>query len=128
MTTSGHRFRVLAGVYAVCRMAPGTPVPTWAAGEFVSITATEDELSVICPAERVPASVQAERDWRVLQLMGPFPFSAVGVLASLAIPLARADISLLAVATYDTDYVLVKAGSLDAALHALADAGHIRVA
>jgi hypothetical protein len=115
---------VLPGLHAVCRLPAGTPLPGWAAGKFVSITSTADEVSVMCPAERVPAEIKAERDWRVLKVIGPFPFSAVGVMASFATPLAAAGISLLAVATFDTDYLLVKAEALGRATAALTAAGH----
>jgi len=127
MKADGHRFRVLPGAYAVCRLAPGAASPRWAVGDFVSVTTTAEEVSVICAATHVPAEVIAERDWRVLQVIGPLPFTAVGVLAALAAPLAKADLSLLAVATYDTDYLLVKAAALDAARSVLAAAGHTAV-
>lgn len=122
-----QRFRVLPGSYAVCRLTPDSVVPAWASGPFINITFTDDELAIICPSERVPAEVRAERDWRVLKLVGPFPFTAVGVLASLATPLARAGISLLSIATYDTDYFLVKADMLDDAIAVLVAAGHTRI-
>ena len=111
----------------MCRLSPDTPAPTWATGSFVNITFTSDELAIICPAENVPPTVRAERDWRVLKLVGPFPFTAVGVLASLATPLARAGISLLSIATYDTDYFLVKSDVFDEALAVLIAAGHTRI-
>lgn len=123
----GQRFRALPGRYAVCRLRPESAVPAWAAGPFVNITFTDDELAIICPAERVPPDVRAERDWRVLKLVGPFPFTAIGVLASLATPLARADISLLSIATYDTDYFLVKGDVFDDAVAVLVAAGHTRI-
>ncbi len=123
----GQKFRVLPGKYAVARLRPEAPLPAWAVGDFVNVTRTADELAVICPAARVPAGTLAERDWRLLKLVGPFPFTAIGVLAAIASPLARARISLLSVATYDTDYFLVKGESLPAALAALAEAGHRRV-
>lgn len=123
----GQRFRVLAGEYAVCRLNPDAPVPGWATGPFLNVTVTDDELAIICPAERVPADVRAERDWRVLKLVGPFPFSAVGVLASLATPLAEAGISLLSIATYDTDYFLVKSATLEEAVRVLVAAGHMKL-
>lgn len=127
MKTPGQRFRALPGNYAVCRLSPDVAVPGWAAGPFLNITLTDDELAIICPAERVPADVRAERDWRVLKLVGPFPFTAVGVLASLATPLANAGISLLSVATYDTDYFLVKSAVYDDAIAVLVAAGHTRI-
>lgn len=127
MKAPGQRFRALPGNYAVCRLAPDAAVPGWAAGPFLNITLTDDELAIICPAERVPMDVRAERDWRVLKLVGPFPFTAVGVLASLATPLARAGISLLSIATYDTDYFLVKSSVFDDAVAVLVAAGHTRI-
>ena len=81
----------------------------------------------MCPAENVPAEIRGERDWRVIKVIGPFPLDAVGVLASFATPLTSAKISMLAVATYDTDYILVKADALTAAVAALTRAGHLHV-
>ena len=114
------------GEYAVCRLAPEAAVPTWADGRgFCSITRTSDELSIICPAARVPAAVKHEDGWRLLQLAGPFDFGAVGILSSILAPLAAAKVSSLAVATFDTDYLLIKAKVLSPALAALRGAGHI---
>lgn len=127
MKMPGQRFRALPDLYAVCRLSAHATVPAWATGPFLNLTFTDDELAIICPAERVPANVRAERDWRVLKLVGPFPFTAVGVLASLAEPLARAGISLLSIATYDTDYFLVKSAVFDDAVAVLIAAGHTRI-
>ncbi len=113
------------GEYAVCRLAPDAPLPEWADGPgFSSITRTGDELSVICCAGAVPAGVKQERGWRLLKLAGPFEFTATGILSSVLEPLARAGISSLAVATFDADYILVKADRLDTAAQALRAAGH----
>lgn len=117
----------MPGLYAVCRLPADAAVPAWAAGPFVNITLTDDELAIICPAEQVPVGIRAERDWRVLKLVGPFPFTATGVLASLATPLARAGISLLSIATYDTDYFLVKTDGFEDAMSVLTAAGHTRI-
>lgn len=127
MKTPGQRFRALPGRYAVCRLNAESAVPAWAAGPFVNITFTDDELAIICPVEKVPADVRAERDWRVLKLVGPFPFTAIGVLASFATPLAQAGISILSIATYDTDYFLVKSEAFEQAEAVLVAAGHVRI-
>jgi hypothetical protein len=73
----------------------------------------------------VPAGVRREVGFRCLEVEGPFEFDAVGVLASLAAPLARARVPILAVSTFDTDYLLVKEVHLAAALRALRRAGHV---
>jgi GNAT superfamily N-acetyltransferase len=116
---------VLNDSLAVCRLGADDPVPTWAlAGRFCSITRTADELSILCRQNAVPEGVRCERGWRCLRVAGVLPFSAVGVLASLAAPLAEAGISLFAVSTFDTDYLLVKAGDLARACETLRNAGH----
>lgn len=118
------KLRLLSGTFAICRLAPGEPIPSWAMGEFVSITRTNDELSIVCGNEQVPAEVAAERDWRCLQVVGTLDFSETGVLASLAEPLAAAGVSILVISTFDTDYVLVRDGRLPDAVAVLQKAGH----
>jgi hypothetical protein len=78
----------------------------------------------VCPAARVPDDVRAERGWRALAVAGPLDFALTGVLAALAGPLADAGVSIFAIATYDTDYVLVRADRLADAVGALRAAGH----
>ena len=110
----------------ICRLAPDSDVPSWAmAGPFWSITRTPDELSIVAAKACVPAGVRAEGAWRALKLAGPIPLSAVGILASVTEPLARAGINLFVVSTFDTDYVLVVSDRLEDARFALSDAGHI---
>lgn len=104
---------------AVCRLAPDAPVPDWARGEFVSVTRTADELSVVCAEAGVPRDVTAERGWRGLKVQGPLDFGLVGVLASLLAPLAEADIPVFVVSTYDTDYILVREADLGRAVEVL---------
>jgi uncharacterized protein len=100
----------LPGEYAAARLAPEVGWPHWATWSraFVSVTRTSAETSVICEAQLVPASVQAERGFAAYVVRGPLDFSAVGILASLTSPLADAGIPLLAVSTYDTDVLLVR--------------------
>jgi hypothetical protein len=120
-------FSVLPGRFAIARLETTSPIPTWALGrEFFSVTRTPEELSIVAPEKAVPARVRAARGWRVLKLDGPFEFSAVGVLAAVTGPLAEAGISLFAIATFDTDYVLVKEENLESAVDALERAGHRR--
>ena len=121
-----HYFSVLSDMCAVARLRADEPVPTWAlsAPGFVSITRTADELSVACRAADVPPECRAERGWVIIKLHGPFPFAQVGVLESFAVPLAQAGISIFAVSTFDTDYILVKAAQIETAVAALEGAGH----
>jgi hypothetical protein len=116
---------LLPDEYAACRLAPDAPLPAWAEGDgFCSVTRTADELSVICRQERVPEAVEAVRGWRCLRVTGPLDFGLTGVAAALTAPLAAAEVSVLPVATYDTDYLLVRTDDLPRALAALRSAGH----
>jgi uncharacterized protein len=112
--------------YAVCRLDPNGHIPYWAlmGDDFVSLTRTSTELSIVCLEENVPPETKAERGWRCIKVEGAFPFTVAGIHASLAVPLAEADISVLAIATFDTDHILVKAKDLEPALQTLAQAGH----
>jgi uncharacterized protein len=116
---------VLEDELAVARLGATDPIPAWAAqGNFSSVTRTAEELSVVCAAEIIPASVQAERGWRCFRVAGRLDFSQTGVLASIAGPLAAAKVSIFAVSTYDTDYVLVRDHAMTAAIECLSAAGH----
>ena len=111
---------VLPGVFAVCRLEPGAEVPR----EFWSVTRTADELSVICAEEAIPEGARAVRGWRALRVAGPLDFALTGVAAALTTPLAAAGVSVLPVATFDTDYLFVREELLARALSALTAAGH----
>ena len=124
---------ILPDRLAICRLPPDAPIPAWAChASFYSITRTADELSIITPDHHVPSDVTCDHDWRAFKVEGlalsgvegPLEFSLTGVLESVARPLADASISIFAVATFNTDYVLVKSTNLDHAIDALRAAGH----
>jgi uncharacterized protein len=135
MADSGRRLRltVLPDVYAICRLEASAALPAWALGfvgsvGLVSITRTDDELSIVCPEANMPdgalAGIHSSRGWRCLCVAGPLDFALTGVLAALAVPLAEAGVSIFAISTYDTDYLLVSGEKLADALRALTAAGH----
>ena len=116
---------VVGGTYAVCKLDHSAELPVWAMrSDLLSITRTMDELSVVCDQTEIPNGVTCERDWRCLKVAGPLNFELTGVLASLASPLAEAGVSIFAISTYETDYVLVKEDKLALALEILRQAGH----
>ncbi|OLE87485.1 MAG: hypothetical protein AUG07_00850 [Acidobacteria bacterium 13_1_20CM_2_60_10] len=117
---------LLPGRYAICRFpANSFPPPSWAMrGDFLSITRTPDELSGVCEEQSVPADVPAERGRRLMRVVGPLDFSLTGVLASLAVPLAEAKVSIFVISTYNTDYLLVSESDAEKAISALEQAGH----
>jgi hypothetical protein len=116
---------LLAGRFGIVRLDPESGVPAWAANaEIASITRTPHELSIVCNEHVLPAGLRCERGWRCLAVRGPLDFDALGVLESLARPLARARVALFAISTYETDYLLVRDASLERAVEALVEAGH----
>jgi hypothetical protein len=114
--------RLLSGELAILRLPPDAAIPSWlsfSSAPLVSVTHTAQELSIICPVGEVPATVPCEPGWRAFTVEGKLEFSAVGVLAAILNPLAEAGISILSISTFDTDYVLVRAAILEAAMAAL---------
>lgn len=116
--------------FAVCRFAPDDPLPAWvfhAGATTWSLTRTPRELSLVCPEDDLPPSVErAERGWRAFEVEGPVPFDETGVLAGLAAPLAAGGIPVFAISTYDTDLLLVRERDLERAVETLAATHAVR--
>jgi uncharacterized protein len=112
-------------ILAVCRLNPDGAVPPWAfAGPFTSITRTPAELSVVCLQEEVPDGVRCEQGWRYLAVEGPLAFGLTGILASLTGALALAGVSVFAISTFDTDYLLVREADIERTVELLSREGH----
>ncbi len=115
------------GALAVCRLGAADELPAWARGDakpLHAIVRTGDELSITTADELVPEGVEAERGWRALAVRGPLDFGVTGVLSSLAVPLAAADVPIFVISTFDTDWLLVGEQHLGSAVDVLLDAGH----
>ena len=112
--------------FAICKLAPDLPIPDWAqSSQITASVRTVDELSVVCEDRFVPPDAKFEPGWRVIKVQGILDFSLVGVLASISTPLAKADISIFVISTYDTDYFLVKEIDLDKAVKVLVSEGFL---
>lgn len=123
----GVRFQIVGERFAVVKLPAGAPIPAApAAAEIWSATITPTEVSLICGEEHVPncEPISVERTWRCIMVAGPMEFELKGILASLLVPLAEAKISVLAMSTYNTDYIFVKERHLDNAIAVLVTAGH----
>jgi uncharacterized protein len=117
---------LLPDTLVVCRLEPEAPVPPWAAqpSPFLTLSRTTEELSITTLQRVVPAGMPCEGDYRAVRVRGPLPLNLIGIVAAIADPLADAGLSIFAISTYDTDYVLVKARELEEALRVLRQAGH----
>jgi hypothetical protein len=120
MTVLPHRM-------AICRFAKHSwPAPWWLSSDFLSLTVSEDELSIMCEESSVPKNLdKCERGWRVLKVTGPLDFGLVGILAKLATVLAEANIPIVSISTHDTDHIMVREVNLHHAIDSLKKAGII---
>lgn len=135
---------ILRDTYAVCRLDPTkcttmtvtewihpllTSSVTTDPSSFLSVTRTNDELSVVCRQDAILSNSLLEHcpiewDWACIKIQGPLDFTWTGILSSLAKPLAEAAISIFAISTYDTNYILVRQTHLTNAVQVLQQQGH----
>ncbi|WP_137936132.1 ACT domain-containing protein [Chitinivorax sp. B] len=117
--------RRLPDTFAIHRWPATSAIPAAAlAANWFSITRTANELSLVLPSAITLPSEHVSTDWQALAVVGPLDFALTGILAGLSGVLAQAGISIFAISTYDTDILLIKADRMDAAIHALQQAGY----
>ncbi|XUY27584.1 ACT domain-containing protein [Agrobacterium sp. rho-8.1] len=125
MTTS-IKLKILPDIYAIARLEPNAALPDWADGPgFVSISRTDDELSIVCKEARIPDGLRKDGGWSCFKLLGPFEFGETGIVLSVIRPLSENGIGIFLVSTFDGDHLLVKATDLEKACLLLAGAGHV---
>lgn len=117
--------KALDGIYGIARLEPSARIPEWADGNgFVSISRTEDELSIVCLLARIPGGVRQDRDWKCFKFLGPFTFGEAGIVLSVIEPLSTNGIGVFVVSTFDGDHLLVKADDADRSGTLLRLSGH----
>lgn len=93
--------------------------------EFCFIGKTDDEISAVCLSDSLPdGRTHTDSGWKGLRIQGELDFSLTGVLADITAVLAKAEVGIFAVSTYNTDYIFVKESSFDRAVAALSDSGY----
>ena len=98
---------IIEGRFAVCQVQDIAGLNF--ADDFLFIGKTDEELSVVCKEESLPTDrIACDNGWRAFRVKGALDFALVGILAKISATLAEAGISIFAVSTYRTDYVLVK--------------------
>ena len=122
------KLKRLSGDYAVSRLDASSRFPDWADGTgFVSISRSDDELSIVCLVARVPDDVRCDRGWTCYKLVGPFAFDETGIVSSVIGPLSDSGLGIFVVSTFDGDHLLLKTESLQQAQATLLAAGHMLV-
>lgn len=121
------KLKLLEKTYAMVRYAPETKVSSLQdqGNEFFSVTKTPNEVSLLCEASNIPDLPwqKIENNWRGFCLDATFAFTEIGILKQVLNPLADAKISILAFATFDTDYVFLQAADFERALAVLQKSG-----
>jgi hypothetical protein len=118
---------VLPEKLGICHLSKNLPIPKWTEDiSFCSITRTSDELSIVCPQEKIPVGVMAELNWRAFKLEGDLDLTSVGIIVSLSKPLAEANISIFNISTYETNYLLVEDKNFEKAKNILSSFCNIK--
>ncbi|MDC3416663.1 ACT domain-containing protein [Aquibacillus salsiterrae] len=122
------KLKILDSTFSVIKLSPIETMPSWVTNcDVFSITRTNEELSIVCPSECLPTHgefKEVENDWNCIKVEGILDFGLTGILASLANPLAENKISIFAISTFNTDYLLIKSHSIEKAKVVLENEGH----
>jgi len=114
---------ILEGLFTIHRFSPDNELPNHIfRSDFYSITNTDEEISVVCSSAVQLDSDMSETGWSCIKVLGPLDFSLTGILADISAVLTKAQISIFAISTFDTDYILLKSEKLQKAKEALKQA------
>ena len=92
--------------------------------EFYSLSNSREELSLVCPEKILIQSENSSPNWKCLKVAGPLDLKLTGILAGLSDTLEKAKISIFAISTFETDYLLLQKQVLETAKTALKSAGY----
>ena len=117
--------KLLPSYYAVCRLGEIDDIPERVRDlPFYAVIRTEKSITLICNQKSVSDAVECEKNWRCLEIEGPFEFSEIGIINQVCGPLARAKIPVYVISAYETDYLLIKEPFLEESLATLKNSGH----
>lgn len=119
------KLKELEGQYAISQLPANAPDPDWWDGPgFCSVSRGDDELSIVCLEDRVPAGVTVDGGWTAFKFVGPFAFGETGIVLSVLQPLSGNGLGIFVVSTFNGDYLLLKQGDVDSGRRHLLAAGH----
>ncbi len=113
------KLKILDGLYAVCQVGENFKDFDLENKDFFSITKTEDEVSVVMLQDKIKSEIKAEKDWKILKIEGILDFSLIGILSKISSILAKNQISVFVISTFNTDYILIKEEKIEEAISIL---------
>ncbi len=123
---SALKLETLNGSYSIHRFQHSAEIPAAVLkGKFYNITMTDDELSIVCDSEIEVKSDLCDNGWSCIRIAGVLDLALTGILAEISDILAKDDIPIFAISTYNTDYILVKRDRLNSAMAALKESGYL---
>ena len=116
---------VLSETFTIHKFLPDVSIPEEILkSNYYTVSKTENELSVVCSELIEVQSLQSSKGWKCIKVKGPLDFNLTGILAGISDILAQANISIFAISTFDTDYILVRTHDLSSATTKLRQAGY----
>ncbi|MBT7811545.1 MAG: ACT domain-containing protein [SAR324 cluster bacterium] len=116
---------ILEETYIIHKLDQSTNLPEGLTEcEFYSLSNSREELSLVCPEQILIQSENSSRNWKCLKVAGPLDLKLTGILAGLSDTLEKAKISIFAISTFETDYLLIQEQVLETAKTALESAGY----
>ena len=117
--------KILEETYKVIQLKPDEKINfDLLNGEIFSVTKTDEELSIVVKSDVNIESDVVEDNWRAIKIVGILDFSLIGILSKISTILANANISIFAISTYNTDYILVKNEKLEQSIQVLQENGY----
>ena len=116
---------VLSETFTIHKFSPDESIPEEILNcNYYSVSKTENELSLVCSEVIEVQSLQSSKGWKCIKVAGPLDFNLTGILAGISDILAKENISIFAISTFDTDYILVRTQDLSSARTTLGQAGY----
>ena len=116
---------VLSETFTIHKLSLDTSIPEGILkNNFYSVSKTENELSLVCAQIIEVQSLQSSKGWKCIKVKGPLDLNLTGILAGISDILTRGNISIFAISTFDTDYILVRSQNLSSARNKLSKAGY----
>ena len=117
---------VFEETFTIHKFAPSTSIPEVVSDcSFYSVSKTREELSLICPGDLSVQSEKSSPNWKCLKVVGPLDLNLTGLIAGLSNTMEKVKISIFAISTFETDYLLIQKEELETAKSALKSAGYM---